>query len=83
MSTLPLNASVTIVTNSFERALAVFQAASDAIRAFGIAARLVRIRKHRSGHRHRGTVDWRLRYAPARKDVPLGMRTQAKREALR
>jgi hypothetical protein len=34
--------------------------------------------KHRSGHRHAGTRDHRLRYTPARKDIPLGLRTVTK-----
>jgi hypothetical protein len=40
-------------------------------------------RRKTSGHRHEGTVSWALRYAPARRDVPLGQRTEAKRRALR
>lgn len=35
-------------------------------------------RRRRTGHRHAGTADHRLRYAPARRDVPLGRRTAAK-----
>lgn len=39
------------------------------------------LRSRRSGHRHRGTRDWRLRHAPARRDLPLGERTLAKARA--
>jgi hypothetical protein len=35
------------------------------------------VRPHRTGHRHRGTRAWRLRYAMA-SDAPLGQRTAAK-----
>lgn len=39
-------------------------------------------RTPRTGHRHYGTRDHKLRYTPARKDVPLGQRTMAKWKAV-
>jgi murein tripeptide amidase MpaA len=50
--------------------------ASDAFRRF--SASFNKPREHRSAHRHAGTRDHRLRYAPARRDLPLGERTAAK-----
>ncbi len=47
-----------------------------AIHGFGA---LVLSRRRRTGHRHRGSQDWALRYTPARNDLPLGGRTAAKR----
>jgi len=68
----------------FERFNSQLKRVTEQFEVFAGVVRRMKFKRvrHRSGHRHRGTVDWKLRYAPARKDVTLGMRTQAKRDAL-
>lgn len=46
-------------------------------RLFDVPPRLIGLREHRSGHRHRGTRAWQTRNVP-RQAVPLGQRTAAK-----
>lgn len=53
------------------------------LEAFQITRRDLGLPVHRSGTRHRGMPGWYLRYAPSRKDLPLGERTDAKRRLIR
>ena len=69
------NAAIQGVTAAFRKFSVTLDLMAPKLRAF---ARLW-TRRRRSGHRHRGTRDWQLRYAPARKDLPLGQRTLAKK----
>ena len=60
------------ITEMMRPSMAEIHRMASAMRQFGRA-----FRQHRSGHRHRGTRAWALRYAMA-SSAPLGQRTDAK-----
>lgn len=83
----PFSVRITLDTSAYSQALERFNAPlvqfnaavariSAALTQFGRAWGR-QFGPRRSGHRHRGTRAWRLRYAMA-SDAPLGQRTTAK-----
>jgi hypothetical protein len=72
-------------STAMERLRGVLETSTTQIRA--LVDRLASLSRldgyHRTGHRHAGTRDHALRFAPGRRDLPLGERTAAKASAAR